>query len=87
MGGLVKLGESQTLGYHIAQALQQMRLCASDPLCAEHKPHGGTYSLHWAACHACLFSPETSCERGNKFLDRSVLVSTVAIDNLVFFET
>ncbi|MBE9044586.1 DUF1998 domain-containing protein [Pleurocapsales cyanobacterium LEGE 10410] len=87
LGGLVKLGEPQTLGYHIAQALQQMRLCASDPLCAEHKPHGGTYSLHWAACHACLFSPETSCERGNKFLDRSVLVSTVAIDNLAFFVT
>lgn len=85
LGGLVQLGEPQTLGYHIAQALQQMCLCASDPLCAEHKPHGGTYSLHWAACHACLFSPETSCERGNKFLDRSVLVPTVATDYLAFF--
>ncbi len=87
LGGLVKLGEPETLGYHIAQALQQMSLCASDPLCSEHKPGEGTYSLHWAACHACLFSPETSCERGNKFLDRSVLVPTVAIDSLAFFET
>ncbi len=86
LGGLVKLGEPQTFGYHIAQALQQMCLCASDPLCAEHKPGEGTYSLHWAACHACLFSPETSCECGNKFLDRSVLVPTVAIDNLAFFD-
>jgi hypothetical protein len=30
-----------------------------------------------AACHACLFVPETSCERGNRFLDRSLLVPTV----------
>jgi hypothetical protein len=44
-----------------------------------------------AACHACLFSAETSCERGNKFLDRSLLVNTVknAVDpsksNSIFF--
>jgi hypothetical protein len=29
--------------------------------------------------------PETSCERGNKYLDRSVLVSTVERANLAFF--
>ena len=40
-----------------------------------------------AACHACLFSPETSCERGNKFLDLFGFVPTVAVDNLAFFET
>jgi len=42
-------------------------------------------TLHGAACHACLFLPETSCERGNKYLDRSVLVSTVESANLAFF--
>jgi hypothetical protein len=63
-----------------------MRLCASDPLCAEHKPMEGTPTLHWAACHACLFAPETSCERGNQFLDRTVLVSTLERDDLAFFE-
>jgi hypothetical protein len=78
LGGLVGLGEPQTLGYHIKQALLAMSLCASDPLCSEHKPDQGTPSLHWAACHACLFSPETSCERGNKYLDRSLLVQTFA---------
>jgi hypothetical protein len=86
LGGLVNLGEPHTLGHHIAQALEQMRLCASDPLCAEHAPTDGAPSLHWAACHACLFSPETSCERGNKFLDRSVLVTTLAKTDLAFFE-
>ena len=74
LGGLVNLGRPEVLGRHINQALEQMRLCASDPLCADHEP---STELHWAACHACLFSPETSCERGNKYLDRSLLVPTI----------
>lgn len=86
LGGLVSLGEPKTLGYHIAQALEAMRRCASDPLCADHDPQQGNPSLHWAACHACLFSPETSCERGNKLLDRSVLVPTFATSGLNFFQ-
>lgn len=86
LGGLVSLGEPATLGYHITQALSQVRLCASDPLCAEHTPFQGTASLHWAACHACLFSPETSCERGNKYLDRSLLIPTVQKSDLAFFQ-
>jgi hypothetical protein len=40
-----------------------------------------------AACHACLFAPETSCERGNRYLDRTVLVPTVERADLAFFET
>jgi hypothetical protein len=62
-----------------------MRLCASDPLCAERHPHRDSLTLHGAACHACLFLPETSCERGNKYLDRSVLVATVERSDLAFF--
>ncbi|MDD1414315.1 DUF1998 domain-containing protein [Dolichospermum sp. ST_con] len=85
LGGLVSLGEPKKLGYHIDQALEQMQLCTSDPLCAEHTPLKGTTSLHWAACHGCLFSPETSCERGNKYLDRAVLVPTVLSADLAFF--
>ncbi|MDC0836575.1 DUF1998 domain-containing protein [Limnospira maxima] len=87
LGGLVNLGEPITLGYHIAQALEAMGLCASDPLCADHKPESGSPSLHWAACHACLFSPETSCERGNKYLDRSLLVKTFVERDLHFFHS
>jgi hypothetical protein len=86
LGGLVKLGEPDTLGYQISQALEQIKLCTSDPLCAEHQPSLGTPALHWAACHACLFSPETSCERGNKFLDRSLLIPTLTTSDLAFFE-
>lgn len=86
LGGLVNLGKPDTLGYHINAALKTMKLCASDPLCAEHQPTDANLSLHWAACHACLFSPETSCEKGNKFLDRSLLVSTFSTSELAFFD-
>ena len=85
LGGLVALGDPKALGRHLDQALEAMTLCASDPLCAEHHPIKDGLTLHGAACHACLFLPETSCERGNKYLDRSVLVSTVESDALAFF--
>ncbi len=89
LGGLVSLGKPQTLERHLAHALDTMRLCASDPLCAEHHPHRDGNTLHAASCHACLFAPETSCERGNKYLDRAVLVPTVETgeqSDVAFFE-
>ena len=81
----MSLGEPDELGRHVRAALQGARLCASDPLCAEHLPSQRGITLHAAACHACMFAPETSCERGNKYLDRSVLVPTVERDDLAFF--
>lgn len=86
LGGLVSLGRPETLERHLDQALDNVRLCASDPLCAEHHPYRDGITLHAASCHACLFAPETSCERGNKYLDRAVLVSTVERNDLAFFE-
>lgn len=85
LGGLVSLGTPEQLGDHLDAALERMRWCASDPLCAEHTPLTDVNVLHAAACHACLFVPETSCEHGNKFLDRSVLISTVEYPDLAFF--
>ena len=85
LGGLVSLGQPESLERHIGQALEAARLCASDPLCAERPPSQSGRTLHAAACHACLFAPETSCERGNKYLDRSTLVATVERDDLAFF--
>jgi hypothetical protein len=83
LGGLVSLGDPELLGTHLEAALAQVALCASDPLCAENVPQGT--ALHGAACHACLFAPETSCERGNKYLDRSVLVDTFGLGANAFF--
>jgi hypothetical protein len=85
LGGLVSLGEPGILERHLSQALDSMRLCSSDPLCAEHHPGKEGTSLHGASCHACLFASETSCERGNKYLDRTVLVPTVDREEFAFF--
>ena len=78
LGGLVQLGQPVTLGRQIQNALESMRICGSDPLCAEHSPMADGRAIHGACCHACLFAPETSCEKGNRFLDRSTLVGTFA---------
>jgi hypothetical protein len=85
LGGLVQLGQPVTLGRQIQNALESMRICGSDPLCAEHSPVADGRGIHGACCHACLFAPETSCERGNRFLDRSTLVGTFAAKPTEFF--
>ena len=36
---------------------------------SDHNPDSEGDTLHGAACHACLFAPETSCERGNRLKD------------------
>ena len=85
LGGLVRQGRPETLGRHLAQTLESMRVCASDPLCAEHTPPREGMGVHGATCHACLFAPETSCERGNRYLDRSTLVDTLNQTGVAFF--
>lgn len=84
LGGLVSLGETETLERHLDQALESLEVCASDPLCAETQPDQAFLSLHGAACHNCLFLPETCCERGNRYLDRSVLVPTLMHTEFAF---
>ncbi|GDX89118.1 hypothetical protein LBMAG45_09740 [Nitrospirota bacterium] len=76
LGGLVDLGKPENLGRLLALALNRSKICSSDPLCSEHDPEKDR-SLHGAACHACCLVAETSCERGNRYLDRSLLVSTL----------
>ena len=84
LGGLVELGKPENLGRLIEQALHRAAVCSSDPLCAEHDPESDR-SLHAAACHACAFVAETSCERGNRSLDRALLVDTLAVSGAAFF--
>jgi hypothetical protein len=85
LGGLVTLGETANLEQHLNQALEGLEICSSDPLCAETQPEQAFLSLHGAACHNCLFLPETSCERGNRYLDRTVLVPTMERAEFAFF--
>lgn len=84
LGGLVELGKPENLGRLLEQALNRSKICSSDPLCAEHDPSKDR-SLHAAACHACSLVSETSCESGNRFLDRSLLVPTLDRRGAAFF--
>ena len=85
LGGLVNLGKPAELGPLLTRALERAGLCSSDPLCADHEPTPLNGSLHGAVCHACLLVAETSCERRNRYLDRSTLVDTFAHTGLEFF--
>lgn len=77
LGGLVALGRPEVLGSLMRMALERIEVCASDPTCATYQPERRS-SLHGSACHSCSFVPETSCERSNQFLDRALLVETMA---------
>jgi hypothetical protein len=74
LGGLVSLAETGPLTQIMQHALDGASRCSSDPLCAERLPRAPADFLHGAACHACLFVSETTCERGNRFLDRRFIV-------------
>ena len=85
LGGLVDLGKPENLGRLLKQALGRAHICSSDPLCSEHEPEKDR-SLHAAACHACSFVAETSCEFGNRYIDRTLLVPTLDVADAAFFE-
>ena len=85
LGGLVEAGRH--LRHHFKNALELARLCANDPVCAQHKPdsiHERRF-LHGAACHGCLLIAETSCEQFNDFLDRALVIPTVDSAEAAFF--
>lgn len=85
LGGLVELGKPENLERLFTQALRRARICSSDPLCAEHDPQKDQ-SLHAAACHACSFVAETSCESSNRYLDRAMVVPTIQNAATAFFQ-
>ncbi|MFC3994378.1 DrmB family protein [Nocardiopsis sediminis] len=74
LGGLVSQAEPERLAGLVRRALNEAMRCSSDPLCAERQPQPRADFLHGAACHVCLFVSETTCERGNRFLDRRFVV-------------
>lgn len=74
LGGLVSLAEPEPLTRIMDRARRDALRCSSDPLCAERLPAFPADFLHGAACHACLFVSETTCERANRFLDRRFIV-------------
>jgi hypothetical protein len=85
LGGLV--GRASMLTQTLEQALERLTICSNDPVCADHEPGsaGDERALLGAACHGCLLIAETSCERRNNFLDRALLLETVAANGSGFF--
>ena len=77
LGGLADKGHASRFEPLLRDALDRALFCSSDPLCGHSAP-GEMGELNGAACHACLLVSETSCERGNRYLDRAHVVETVA---------
>ncbi len=73
LGGLVQLAEDISIRDLVAQSLLRSMRCSSDPICGHRVPKDPEDFLHGASCHACSMVSETSCENGNRFLDRKML--------------
>jgi len=84
MGGLVQQGKPDRFETLLLGSIEDGMWCSSDPLCIESRGQG-IDSLNRAACHACALLPETSCEEGNRFLDRAALIGTPDSPSLGFF--
>ncbi|MDX6611742.1 MAG: hypothetical protein QOD75_928 [Blastocatellia bacterium] len=84
MGGLVRQGRHGRLEATLRGALRHAAWCSSDPVCMESAGQGAD-SANLAACHGCCLLPETSCEEGNRLLDRALLVGTPERPKLGFF--
>lgn len=84
LGGLVEQGGQESMEQIIRRSISRSTSCSSDPLCAFNKPSKNT-TKHGAACHACMFLPEPSCEMMNEFLDRSMVCHTLEENSRGFF--
>jgi hypothetical protein len=80
LGGLV--GTARRVSTIYDNDLERLLICSNDPICADHHPGDAVdeRALEGAACHGCLLVAETSCERRNNYLDRALLVETMAMN-------
>lgn len=75
LGGLVRQTRPpEKFEGMLMSSMELAQICSSDPLCREHDPRR-TERLNGAACHACAMVSETSCEFGNRLLDRGMVVN------------
>jgi hypothetical protein len=84
LGGLARAGEPGNIEASIKQAIRGAGWCSSDPVCVESTGQG-TDNANLAACHGCGLLPETSCEEGNRLLDRATVVGTPGKASIGFF--
>lgn len=84
LGGLVRQGEPSRLRFVVDRAIRRAHWCSSDPVCIESSGQG-IDNANMAACHGCVLLPETSCEKGNRLLDRGLLTGTPENPEIGFF--
>lgn len=84
LGGLIELSRPEKLKLIFTRALAKMEFCSSDPHCSDAEFEFQS-SINGAACHACTFVSETSCEWGNQLLDRRMLIP-ISEKDLAFFD-
>ncbi len=74
LGGLLQQA-SRFTGL-LGRGLERMSICGNDPICstAPTPIANDDFSGFGAACHGCLFTAETSCEKRNMLLDRNSLL-------------
>ncbi|MBD8014492.1 DUF1998 domain-containing protein [Planococcus wigleyi] len=86
-GGLVRMGKKSSFFELVDKAVANARWCSSDPVCSElgFLQGQGLNGVNGAACYNCSHLPETSCEIGNMYLDRTFLIdSKIGFFNNVF---
>ena len=87
LGGLVSLGRAEDRWSGSPGGRWPTRTTAPPTRCAPNGcPQDPADFLHGAACHVCLFVSETTCERGNRFLDRRFVVPIDDADLALFPE-
>jgi Domain of unknown function (DUF1998) len=84
MGGLVRQGRPSRLEPTLRRAMSHASWCSADPVCIESNGQGPD-NANLAACHGCCLLPETSCEEGNRILDRAMLVGIPENPRIGFF--
>ncbi|WP_210505500.1 DUF1998 domain-containing protein [Naasia sp. SYSU D00057] len=82
LGGLVRLGEPRHLFPLLITALDDADVCSNDPVCRESDRQGSS-QLNLSACHGCALVSETSCETGNRLLDRQLVLGGSDVPGLL----
>jgi hypothetical protein len=80
----VRQGREGYLESTLFNAIEKAKWCSSDPICIELDAQGPD-GANLAACHSCCLLPETSCETGNRLLDRALLIGTLKDPSVGFF--
>ncbi|MFE5207404.1 DrmB family protein [Streptomyces sp. NPDC056600] len=82
LGGLVRLGAPGKLIPLLMHALDDADFCSNDPVCIESDRQGSS-QLNLSACHGCSLVSETSCETGNRLLDRQLVLGGSEVTGLL----